>query len=291
MNRETEKMFNQIRKIIEQKGLTNEDEIKKFMENEVIGKSLDDFQDIDNEVSDEDFAKDLVNDAMHTKNKFEAITLAEDALAHDKNCIEAYIFLSSTQEHPFLMLHFLKMAVKIGKKKFPKEFLKENKEHLWYIHETRPYLTAMFVMGQVYFEDEDYASAIQIFDKLIEICPNDNLGARDLLMTALLRTEEYEQYKKYEKMYPEEESATALFNKVLYSYYNDDDKEKTSYLLKAAQKINPHVVKKLINSNLKLKLSSAFGMGSPEEANNYCYFARDMWLEDKDLIRWIKQNQ
>lgn len=288
MNRETEKMIKLIQQMIEEKGLTTEKEINEFLKNEVMNKTPEDF---DFEMEDEDLAQDLVYKAQDEDDNYEAISLLAEALTLDKKCIDAYSFLATKQIHPFLSEYFLKKAIKIGRKKFPKEFLEENKEHLWTIHETRPFLRAMSQLAHVNYSQGYGFACAKILAKTIDICPNDNLGNRNMLFTLLLELKKFKKYNKYVALFEDDIMSSTLFSKVYYSYYKDNDLEKTLYLLKAAQQANQHIVKKLINPNIKLKLAEEFTVGSVEEANNYCYFARDVWQENDDLIHWLKQNQ
>jgi hypothetical protein len=290
MNRETEKMIKLIQQLIEEKGLTSEKEINDFIQNEMIGRTIDDF-DFEANATDEEIAIDMVYQAMDKDDDYEAISLLGEALILDKKNIDAYSFLATKQIHPFLSEYFLKKAIKIGKKKFSKEFLEENKEHLWTIHETRPFLRAMSQLAHVnYSQGYEYACA-KILAKTIDICPNDNLGNRNMLFTLLLDLKKFKKYNEYVALFEDDIMASTLFSKVYYSYYKDNDLEKTLYLLKAAQQSNLHVVKKLINPNVKLKLAENFTIGSTEEANNYCFFAKEMWEDDAELIHWLKQNQ
>lgn len=290
MSKETEKMFKFIQKEIEKRGLTSEKEINEFIKNEIMGKSLDDFE-FDDDISDEDLAIDIVDKARDEKDEYQAISLIEEALLIDKNCLDAYAVLAIKQKHPFLVEYFLKIAVSIGKKKFPKEFLEENKQHLWAIHETRPFLRALSQLAHFYYNIDEIKKSSKILMNLIDICPNDNLGNREMLFTQLLEQKKFKQAKKYLDLFKDDGLTSTLFSRVFYSYYCDDDLEKTLYLLKNAQQSNSHVVKKLISPNIKSKLSDYFSMGSVEEANNYCFFARDMWQEDPNLVLWLKQNQ
>ena len=58
------------------------------------------------EESDEEIALGLIAQANEEEDIFDAISLLEEALSYNKNCIEAYIFLSGFQPHPFLTKHF-----------------------------------------------------------------------------------------------------------------------------------------------------------------------------------------
>jgi hypothetical protein len=290
MSRETEKMMKIIKQLIEEKGLTSEEEINAFLKNEIINKSFEDL-DFDLESSEEEIALDIIERARLEEDVFESISLIEEALSYDKKCIDAYVLLASKQTHPFLVEYFFKKALNIGKKRFPKEFLEENKDHLWAVHEVRPYLMAINGLAQLNYQEGDFWSCSKKLERLIKLCPNDNMGVRELLFTVLLDLEKFKKFKRYSEMFLEDSLASTMFSRVFYSFFNDNDLEKTVYLLKIAQKSNQHITKKLITPNIKFKLNDSYALGSPEEANNYCYFAKELWQDKSELIHWLKQNQ
>lgn len=288
MNRENDKMFKMIKQMIEEKGLTSPEEINAFVKKELIGKNMDDF---DYEESDEDIALDLVAQAYKEKNTFNAVGLIDEALSYDKNCIEAYIMLAGIQAHPFLTKHFLKIGVKIGKKLFSKEFLNENKEHLWAMHEVRPFLKAMFGLAEANYYLDQSDKARKSLEYLLEICPDDKIGARDFLMKILLEEGDFEAFKKIQDRFDEDCMATMQYNKVFYSFFMDEDLEKTRYLLEAAKLSNKHIIKKLLNPKLRVQVSNKIIVGGIEEADTYCFFYRDLWQAEEELIHWLRQNQ
>lgn len=288
MNRQTEKMMKIIQQLIEEKGLTSEKEINEFLKNEVMNKAPEDFE---YEETDEDIALDLVAQAYVEKSNYDAVRLIDEALSYDKNCIEAYVFLAGVQSHPFLSKHFLKIGVKIGKKLFSKEFLNEHKDHLWAMHEVRPFIKAMFGVAEANYYLDQSDKARKTLEYLLEICPEDNIGSRDFLMKILLEEGEFEEYKKIQDRFDEDCMATMQFNKVFYSFFMDEDLEKTKYLLEAAKKTNKHIVKKLLNPKLKVQVSNRITLGGIEEADSYCAFYREIWQNDAELIHWLKQNQ
>ena len=289
MERDVEKMMKIIKEMIEEKGLTSPEEIERFVKSELLNDNSFDFEDF--EESDEEIALGLIAQANEEEDIFDAISLLEEALSYNKNCIEAYIFLSAFQPHPFLVKHFLKIGVKIGKKLFPKEFLLENKEHLWSMHEVRPYLKALYGIAEANYYLDNVYKARKGLEFLLEICPNDNIGARDLLMKILLEEFDFEAYKKIQDFYDEDCLATMQFNKVFYSFFMDEDLEKTKYLLEAAKQTNKHVVKKLLNPKLKVKVSDKITLGGIDEADMYCFLYRELWQDNEELIHWLKQNQ
>lgn len=278
-----------IKKIIEENNLQSEEEINSFFEKEFLNKSNDELD--YGEATDEEYATGLVIAAMEEKDKEEAVFLIEEALFFDKKCIDAFTFLATIQEYVLVSIILLKKGIKIGKKKFSKEYLDEHKENLWTHEEIRPFLTAKFCLAKTYYFEGSLYECIKEFENLIRICPGDDIGARDLLMLSLLEVGKFKKFKKYQEQFKDFKSAFLLYNNVFYSFFKDNDLEKTGYLLKEAQKFNPHVVKKLINTNIRIRIENEFMTGEPSEANEYCFFARELWQEFPELIHWLKQNQ
>ncbi|MBX9807782.1 MAG: hypothetical protein K2X95_08285, partial [Flavobacteriaceae bacterium] len=196
MNKDTEKMLKLVQQMIEEKGLTSEKEINEFVQNELSGKMLDDF-DFDEIATDEEIALDLVYQAMDQDDDYEAISLLGKALFLDKKSIDAYSFLATKQTHPFLSEYFLE----------------KNKQHIWDIHEIRPFLRAMSQLAHVnYSQGYGYACA-KILAKTIDICPIDNLGNRNLLFTLLLDLKKFKKYNKYVVLFEDDIMSSTLFIK------------------------------------------------------------------------------
>ena len=280
-----------ITSLIEKSGLTEEKDIKKFIEENLIGKDIDNFFGNVDESSDEEMAISYIEQVYETEDVYDKVTLIESALDYDDTLLEGYLLLSQCVIHPFLSKYFLETGIKIGKKKFPKSFLKENKESLYYMQDVRPFLKLHDALGQTYFMVGNYFASISVYEKLLKINPSDNLNAKEYLGLQYLLIEEFDDYKKLSDSFQESKDISLLYNDVYYTFVYEQNLLKAKHLLSKAKEHNSNVINKILTKNSKLNLSDTFAIGSVEEANNYCYYACEMWQENDEIINWLKQNK
>ncbi len=280
-----------ITSLIAQSGLTKEEDIKKFIEDNLMGKNMDDMMGEEDSKSDEEMALSFVSQAYNEVEIYEKISLIELALDYDENCLEAYLLLSQCVLHPYLSKYFLEKGIKNGKKMFPKKFLKENKESLYFMQDVRPFLKLYDALGQVYLLDGNYFESIIIFEKLLKINPTDNLNVKEYLGLQYLIIEEFEDYKQLSEQYKDSKDISLYYNDVYYTFTHEQNGLKAKQLLEKAKEYNKHVIKKLLSPKTKLQVNDNYAIGSNEEASNYYFYAHALWQENEEIINWLKQNQ
>ncbi|RDW16003.1 hypothetical protein CWR48_17550 [Oceanobacillus arenosus] len=113
-----------------------------------------------------------------------------------------------------------------------KAFIKEKKGHFWLMTEIRPYMREKAALAAVQYNLGDKSSAIENYEELLELNPNDNQGIRYLLLPIYLEEEKYEEAKELIHEFDVEISANFLFNNVLLHYSRDGLTTKTKSLCK-----------------------------------------------------------
>lgn len=79
-------------------------------------------------------------------------------------------------------------AVGIGLDALPEKFSWKKSRLEWGFLENRPFMRAYHSLGLWRLEEGEYAEAARIFSRLMQVCPNDNLGARYLLIHCTFAT-------------------------------------------------------------------------------------------------------
>ena len=74
-----------------------------------------------------------------------------------------------------------KEAVNVGLNALPEKFDWKKAQLNWYVHENRPFLRAYQALGLWYERMGKSEQAIEIYSRMLSVCPNDNLGIRYLL--------------------------------------------------------------------------------------------------------------
>lgn len=76
---------------------------------------------------------------------------------------------------------FCQAAVSIGLQAIPEKFKWEQSTVTWGLLDNRPFLRAYHNLGLWHFHNDRYDDAIEIFERLLFVNPNDNQGVRYLL--------------------------------------------------------------------------------------------------------------
>ena len=164
-------------------------------------------------------AQQLIYDAMEADGHHRS-QLAQEALMLDPKCVDAYVILAEgadTDEEAMLQA---KKGMEIGEKELGKAFFKENKGHFWGLLETRPYMRAKAVYADAVHQLGQTIVAIQEYEQLLELNPNDNQGVRYLLFAAYIKEGLLSKAEALLKRY-EEETAHGLYNKLLLELYKN----------------------------------------------------------------------
>lgn len=72
-------------------------------------------------------------------------------------------------------------AARIGLDALPAKFNWKKSQLSWYAHSNRPFLRAYHALGLWHESRNELDAAIEVFSKLLKVCPSDNLGVRYLL--------------------------------------------------------------------------------------------------------------
>lgn len=85
----------------------------------------------------------------------------------------------------------LNAAVNIGKSSLPRRFNFKKHTIEWIFSDNRPFLRALHSLGLIYQDLRYYANALEIYEYIFNINPNDNQGIRELIIECYLGTYEY----------------------------------------------------------------------------------------------------
>lgn len=284
--KEHEKMMQDLHRLIGTQDFKSKEELQTFFDS-LIGKKIPSFP--KEALTLKEQAQDLV---------FEAIDLpiaqgkkkAREALKLNPDCIEAYEYLASVQMTPDDAMVYYKKAIETGRRIFGGEFWEENKGLFWIIHETRPFMRCMFDFSECLFIKGKVKESVAILEEMIELNPNDNQGARDMLLLYLIELNDTEKFQKYDKQFETDGMVYARFNRALFAFKTEGESENANIKLKEAMKYNKFVSPKLLAGKDIFDLPEFHGMGDENEADYYVYYALDSWKKIKGAREWLKKN-
>jgi len=236
-------------------------------------------------------AQMIMYDAWEATGK-DRVLLARKALEVSPDCADAYVLLAeevarSHQE----ALKFYKLGVEAGERALAGYIDDPDMVgHFWSVIETRPYMRAreglaysLLFMGQTH-------EAIEHFQDMLRLNPNDNQGVRDTLMNVLMAEDELDAVDELMARYEDDYSVFHVYNRALLAFKREGDTEASRDLLLDAIERNEHVPDALLgktHSSGMLPLS--YGIGSPEEAMIYSGDARFFWRKEPGAIDWLQR--
>lgn len=250
--------------------------------------NFSDFQ-FESEQNNEQKAQDIVYDAWDSDSSVQRKRLAQQALELDPNCADAYCILAGEYRSYKKKNEYYKKGIEVFRKKYGEKYFSENSGYFWGILETRPFMRLSAGYGQLLWDNEKKDEAIQIYEELLQLNPNDNQGLRYTLINWLIDQNQLDKGIQLLNQY-QEETAFMLFSDLLLSIKKQESDTKILKKYIKAKKANPYIVKYLLHeSELPEYLPDYYGFGDEDEAVTYCFGSMDVWIKDQDTIKKLKE--
>ncbi|UOQ94465.1 SEC-C domain-containing protein [Halobacillus shinanisalinarum] len=149
---------------------------------------------------------------------------------------------------------------------------------LWQIVEARPLLRAIEFLAELYEENGEIEQAIESYEDIIELNPNDNQGIRSRLIPLYIQEERYKDVQSLLDMFPDDISVENLFTVSLLMIRLGMDADDIMAQLKMAHFRNESVYLLLTGKeSIPEKLPKQFTPGSLEEAVIYVHRNGYLW--------------
>jgi len=279
----TEKDLAKLMEEIKKQDFQSKDELNDFMSN-LMGQSLDDLPE---RTDKKGRSQDLVFEAYEqtvTKGK----KLVKQALELDPNNADAYNYLASIEKDIDKAIKQYEKAIKAGEKTLGKKFFKEEKGYFWGMLETRPYMRAKAGLADCLYAKKEVDKAIEIYEEMLELNPNDNQGIRYLLSTLLLGKDDLTKFELFIKNSEDEDCAVWNYNNALYSFKKLGRTTKTEKKLLDAYKSNEFVIDYMLGmKKMPDELPQYIGRGDENEAISYVNGSWTIWDKTEGAFDWL----
>lgn len=240
-------------------------------------------------------AQEIAYDAWNEPDQKKSIALARKALRISPYCIDAYLIMTYSTDSYTECVKLYTKAIETGQKAFGDKFFKENRGHFWGIVETRPYMRALEGLAINLWAMGERQKAIETYQEMLCLNPNDNQGIRYVLINWLIAENELGAAEKLLSDYLEN-SAFMLYSKALL-YFKQVKKVKAINALKKGINANPHVPEFLLNPKKKYvpesqaeKIFGGYSSGRASEADEYRKIAREAWRDVPEALNWLREN-
>lgn len=234
-------------------------------------------------------AQEIMYDAWDASPRKKRVALAKKALGVSPLCADAYVLLGMEDaKSPEEALNLFQRGVDAGRQALGPEGFAECAGHFWGVLETRPFMRALHWLGLTLTELGRHQEAIDAYQEMLKLNPNDNQGVRYLLADSLLARDDIKSLKRLIKKYKEDGSAHWLYTQALLAFRekitNADD------LASEAWQANSHVPKMLSGERrLAPSKSGYMTMGGADEATAYVEASGAAWRSTAGAITWLNQ--
>lgn len=233
-------------------------------------------------------AQELAYRAMEATTRTRALTLAQQALAKDPDCVDALVTVAEASARCIEdLITGLEKAVSAGERSLGAQCFEENKGHFWGILETRPYMRARQQLADLLLDAGRVTEAISQFEALLELNPNDNQGVRDILLGCYLVGDDLDGARHLLRAYEEDVSAVFNWGRTLERVLSGDFKG-AEHALKHARNHNRFVELYLTGKKkLPRAMPDSYSFGSEEEALICIESMGEAWAAHPEGLIWL----
>lgn len=234
MSRQTEKMFKEFERFLQENDniiLSSEDAV-----NDVLKNFMSQYQPNKKDV---ETADDYLELAISATTKKESLKYAKKALELEPDNFDAgamVLELSCTSSEKLAEKY--KNLINEAEEKLKEQgyFEDENIGNFWLIFETRPYMRLLEKYASHFVQCGQMRLAISVYEKMLKLCINDNIGVRYILMHLYTFLEDEQSSLELYEKYPEEGTQFLLPLSIL--YYKLGDLRKSNQYLKKLIAVN-----------------------------------------------------
>ena len=238
-------------------------------------------------------AQQLAYDAMEAAERGDverALSRAKQAVELDPDCVDALMLLSQgASESRAELIENMTRVVESGERALGERFFKENAGDFWGILETRPYMRARAFLAQCLAEAGRRDEAVEHYEALLALNPDDNQGLRYCLMGLYLEAGRLDGAAALFEQFEDEGSAMFAWARVLERHMAGDESGATE-ALKEARQTNPHVEPLLTGTKrMPRDLPGYYGFGDENEAVICVDAIGPAWKRAGVAMAWLKK--
>jgi tetratricopeptide (TPR) repeat protein len=168
----------------------------------------------------------------------------------------------------------------------------DNAGMFWGLIETRTYMRALTALAEAYRTSMQREKAVACYEKSLQLCENDNLGARYLLADLYMDLRRVDDALELIARFEFDHTAMMLFTRALALFIKHGDSSKARSGLKAAIKSNLHIVPMLLEKlPIPEELPSYYMPGDDKEAALYVAQNRLLWRNSPEALDWLVKYQ
>jgi len=258
----------------------------RLLEAETASRSLSEFN-ADPSLRD---AQQLVYKAWTVNDSVQRQLLAHQALEISTDCADAYILLAEEESVTIEEAHqYYRRGLEAAERNLGSDYAREFAGMFWEKFRTRPLLRALEGLANTLVELEKQPESLAYFQKMIELDPDDHLGARYGYLHTLIELQKYPEAHRLIHSFSNELSAYWSYTHALISFILNGQTVKADNSLRWALQQNPYVPAYLFGEKpFPETFPNSYGAGDENEAIYYGSEYFSTWWQTKGAIDWIK---
>lgn len=234
--RSHERMFADMNRLLEEHPPTSRDALEKIGQL-YAGRSID--NPLTQPRSPAERAQDLCFQAFDARGR-RRVQLARQALQMDPDCCDAHVILAEHAGTLAGAIDHYRLGMEAAKRQLGPACFAEDEGHFWGISRTRPYMRARFGLAESLREAGRLDEAIEHFQDLLRLNPEDNQGVRFVLLPELLAAgRDVDAARLLEQC--DEQSAHWAYARALLAFRVSGRSPAADRELRAALRLNSHV--------------------------------------------------
>jgi len=227
--------------------------------------------------------------AFDEKSARKRIAMAKEALEVSADCADAYVLLAEDDaRNSQQKIDYYRQGIAAGRRALS-DIWDSPDVPFWNELKTRPYMRAVDGLAGALKSAGEIGEAVELWDDLMRLNPNDNQGVRLMLVPTLVGADRLDEAETVLNRY-DEDSAHMRYSRALCSFKKHGDSTHAYDALQKAISVNPYVLEILLGISKLLKSDySSFSPGSHEEADDYLSASIDSWVETEGALDWIAE--
>lgn len=234
--------------------------------------------------------QDLAYQGWEQRSERKRANFARRALEASPDAVDGYLLLAHDAPSWEEATDFCTQAVAAAERLLGPDFLTEYKDEFWGVALTRPYMRARFALGYCLWRQEKREEALSHFRGLISLNPDDNQGARYVLVAILLELREEREAQRVMSKYSRDVLCHWAYNRALIEFRQRGDQRRAQRLLRQAFEENALVPAFLLGRKRIRSYDSAMvEAGERSEAVEYQHLYGSAWAMTGGVLAWIEQ--
>jgi tetratricopeptide (TPR) repeat protein len=233
-------------------------------------------------------AQDLVYEA-HSVEDPRRTELAMEALAVHPDCADAYTLLAEMAPSPQESLELAQKAFAAAERSLPEGCLEDPEwvGRFWGILETRPYMRARQRLAEVLYHLGDQEAAIEHYQEMLRLNPNDNQGLRYDLVAWLIEADRDQEALTVLDEYEDDPSATLAYERALIEFRKSGAGARARRALEKALRANPFVPLLCSLDEVPPMMPSTYSFGDEGEALLVAYTIWNPLIDTPNAQDWF----